>query len=276
MKKLFVLSTLIVLVVLIIFISYVHIRSNAIINKKYNIPLVDVVIPKDSVSIAAGSKIAHTRACYACHLDNLRGDIWEDSDTRTLVTANISKVIPQYSNAELFRLLRHGVKKDGTAVWEMPAGMFAKLSDSDTYRLIAHLRTVPPVENKLPKTHFRFKGRIKMIRGKELLPEATWVDHENSKEYKFAQNSSVVQQGNYLAITTCTECHGNDLRGAGAPPIIIAKAYKESEFVKFLKTGKALGNRELKMMSNACRDRFTYYSEDEIKSIYAFIMQLEK
>jgi cytochrome c553 len=95
--------------------------------------------------------------------------------------------------------------------------------------------------------------------------------------FPYPDNPTIIQKGNYLALTTCVECHGYDLRGAyGNPPLTIAKAYKEGEFVKFLKTGNVLGNRELPLMSDMCRRRFTHYSEEEIKSIYAFLMQLEK
>ncbi len=47
-------------------------------------------------------------------------------------------------------------------------------------------------------------------------------------------------------------CRGAD----GNPPLIIAKAYKETDFVKFLQTGNALGDRALKLMSDMCRKRF--------------------
>jgi cytochrome c553 len=157
----------------------------------------------------------------------------------------------------------------------MPAGMFVNLSEEDICRLIAHLRTVPAIENDLPKTAFSFKGRMKIISG-EIISEVTMA-RQAVNPFNYPNNPTVVQQGNYLALTTCTECHGYDLRGAyGNPPLLIAKAYKEGEFIKFLKTGKALGDRELPLMSDMCRTRFTYYSEEDIKSIYAFLLQLEK
>ncbi len=192
-----------------------------------------------------------------------------------MVAANISKKIPTYSDEELFRLFKHGIKKDGTGLWSMPAGMFVNLSEKDIYQLIAYLRTVPAVENELPKTAFSFKGRMKIISG-EIISEVTMA-RQAVKKFNYPDNPTIVQQGNYLALTTCTECHGYDLRGAyGNPPLIIAKAYKEAEFVKFLHTGKALGNRELKMMSETCRTRFIHYSDEEIKCIYAFLVHLEK
>jgi cytochrome c553 len=135
---------------------------------------------------------------------------------------------------------------------------------------------VPAVENKLPGTSFSFKGRMKIISG-EVVPEVTTARKKALNKFQYPANPTVVQQGNYLALTTCVECHGYDLRGAfGTPPLTIAKAYKEAEFVKFLKTGKALGDRELPLMSYMCRDRFAYYSEEEIKAIHAFLIQLEK
>lgn len=273
--KNFVLTTLlIVLTLLIIAISYIYIRSNTIINKKYDVALVDVSIPHDSASIAAGKKIALTRGCYGCHNKNLSGDFYPYWETG-MVAANVSKMLPQYTDNELFRLLRHGIKKDGTGLWSMPAGMFVNLSDQDIYRLIAHLRTVPAVENKLPETAFSFKGRMKIISG-EIISEVT-IARQAVKKFNYPNNPTVVQQGNYLVLTTCTECHGYDLRGAyGSPPLLIAKAYKESDFVKFMQTGKALGNRELVMMSDVCRSRFVHYSEEELKAIHAFLMQLEK
>ncbi len=280
MKKIFVLSTLIVLVLLIISISYVYIRSNSIINKRYDIPLVDVVIPQDSTSLAVGKKIALTRGCFGCHNKKLSGEIyldWEsDTGADAIVAANVSKVIPQYSDKELFRLIKHGIKKDGTGLWGMSVGMFVNLTPKDICQLIAYLRTVPAVENKLPKTSFSFKGRMMIING-EVVPEVTRSYEKALREFHYPDNATVVQKGNYLVLTTCTECHGNDLHGYhGSPPLTIAKAYKESEFVKLLKTGTALNNRELETMSSVCRSRFTYYSEEEIKSIYAFLMQLEK
>lgn len=191
-----------------------------------------------------------------------------------MVIANISKVIPQYSDKELFRLIKHGIKKDGTGLWGMTVGMFVNLSQKDICRLIAHLRTVPVVENELPQTHFTFKGRMKIISG-EIMPEVTIARKKAVIKFNYTDHPTVVQQGNYLALTSCTECHGYNLRGAyGNPPLLIAKAYKEAEFVKFLKMGKALGDRELPLMSDMCRKRFTHYSEEEIKAIYAFLNQL--
>jgi cytochrome c553 len=222
MKKFIVISILIVCGLLITAISYIYFQSNSIIYKKYNVALVDVVIPHDSVSVAAGKKIALTRGCYGCHNKNLSGDVYPDWEAG-MIAANISKKIPQYSDNELYRLFRHGIKKDGTGLWAMPAGMFINLSEKDIYQLIAHLRTIPPVENKLPTTAFSFTGRLKILSG-EYKSEVAMA-RRDVKKFNYPDNPTVAQKGNYLVITTCTECHGYDLRGAyGNPPLTIAKA----------------------------------------------------
>jgi hypothetical protein len=102
MKKFVAISITIASVLLIAPVSYVFIRSNAIIHKKYNIALVDIAIPRDSISLAAGKKIALTRGCYGCHNKNLSGEVYPDWETG-MIAANISKKIPQYSDRELFR-----------------------------------------------------------------------------------------------------------------------------------------------------------------------------
>src|SRR5215217_4401231 len=268
MKKFIVLPLLIVLSLFVIAIAYVYIRSNRIIHKKYNVALVDVAIPHDSLSIAAGKKIALTRGCYGCHNKNLSGEFYPEWETG-MVAANISKKIPEYSDKELFRLFKQGIKKDGTELWSMPSGMFINLTEKDICHLIAHLRTVPAVENKLPQSAFSFRGRMKIITG-ELISEVAMA-RQAVKKYNYPDNPTVVEQGNYIVLTTCTECHGYDLRGAyGNPPLLIAKAYKEGQFISFLQTGKALGGRELNLMSETCRTRFVHYSEEEIQAMYAF------
>jgi cytochrome c553 len=156
MKRFVIIPLLVVVSLLITAIAYIYIRSNTIIHKKYNVAFVDVAIPHDATSIAAGKKIALTRGCYGCHNKNLSGQYYPYWETG-MVAANISKKIPAYSDKELFRLFKQGIKKDGTGLWSMPAGMFVNLSKEDICRLIAHLRTVPVIENKLPNTAFRFQ-----------------------------------------------------------------------------------------------------------------------
>jgi cytochrome c553 len=273
MKKPVYIAIMATIAVTISAVIYVYVKSHLIIKQKYDGPLVALPVSKESSSTEIGRKIALTRGCYGCHTENLAGKFYPDWDAG-MVAANISKKIPQYSDEELYRLLKHGIKRDGTVLWSMPAGMFAHFSDKDISHLIVHLRTVPAVENKLPTTEFNFKARWRIATGQHKSEYA--LAREQVKLTNTPDNPTVVQQGQYLVSTTCTECHGEDLRGRwGSPPLIIAKTYKEAEFVKFAQDGKALGNRELPLMSQVSRGRLIHFSEDELKAIYAYLTQLQ-
>jgi cytochrome c553 len=271
MKKPVYVAILTTITVSVIAVIFVYIRSDSIIHKKYDGPLIALPVSKESSSAEMGKKIALTRGCYGCHTKNLAGKYYPDWDAG-MVAANISKKIPTYSDEELYRLLKHGIKRDGKVLWAMPAGMFAHLSDKDVSHLITHLRTVPAVENTLPTTEFNFKARWKIATGQ--LKSEFALAREGVTPLKHTDNPTIVQQGQYLAATTCTECHGQNLRGGFGPSLIIAKSYKEAEFVQFAKDGKALGNRELPLMSQISRGRLIHYSDDELKSIYAYLTQL--
>lgn len=271
MKKRILISTLAVVAVVISAVMYVYVKSNSILYQKYDVPLVPMTVQKEASSRETGKKIALTRGCYGCHTETLAGK-WHDWDGQQ-IAPNISKKIPQYSDEELYRLFKHGIKRDGVALWSMPAGMYANFSEKDISHLIAHLRTVPAIENDLPATAVNFKSRWQIVTGK--LKSEFALAREDTKRPSFPDNPSVTQQGQYLVATTCTECHGSDLRGRwGSPPLVIAKTYKEADFLKLLKTGKALGERELPLMSQVSRGRFTHFSEDEMKAIHAFLLQL--
>jgi mono/diheme cytochrome c family protein len=90
---------------------------------------------------------------------------------------------------------------------------------------------------------------------------------------------TALARGEYLAMTTCNECHGFGLRAdspfpGSAPDLIIVSAYSEEAFRTFMKSGIALGGRELDMMSRVARGRFAHFTDDEVVDLYAFLRTL--
>ena len=83
-----------------------------------------------------------------------------------------------------------------------------------------------------------------------------------------------VSFGQYLAISTCTACHGIDLKGIEGlgPDLVIASSYKKSDFFKLIRTGVALGDRKnIGLMSDVTKDYLCHLNDHEIESIYAFL-----
>lgn len=79
--------------------------------------------------------------------EKLQGSLFFDEPrVARIVAPNLTRVLPTYSDAELARVLIHGVNRDGRSVLAMPSAMFYHLSDRDLGAIIAHLRSAPVVE----------------------------------------------------------------------------------------------------------------------------------
>ena len=64
------------------------------------------------------------------------------------------------------------------------------------------------------------------------------------------------------------------MEGITTPALrMIAPAYSPETFRRLLRTGKALGERELKLMSSIARDDLSYLSDEEIEQIYRFLTE---
>lgn len=65
--------------------------------------------------------------------------------------------IGAWSDGEVLRALREGVGRDGRALFPMmPYDVYRNLSDDDARAVVAYLRTLPPVENPVPRTEIDF------------------------------------------------------------------------------------------------------------------------
>jgi mono/diheme cytochrome c family protein len=174
-------------------------------------------IPTDSASLARGRHVARTRGCVGCHGEQLQGHDFSEAWPRAgrPVAPNLAKLAREYDASVLEAAIRQGVGHDGRALWSMPSYNFAHLTDSDVAALIGFLASSPVVEVELPSPRLSLRSRWALVRGTELhmvdqvaaLPPLT-VDPAEAPQ---------LARGEYLAMTTCNECHGLDLRGTSFP-----------------------------------------------------------
>lgn len=79
-------------------------------------------------------------------------------------------------------------------------------------------------------------------------------------------------------MTACGECHTTALQGEtppqpGHPPdLSIIAAYDRSAFLHFMHTGKAVGNRELPMMSAVARVRISHLGDTDLNALYDYLV----
>jgi mono/diheme cytochrome c family protein len=79
-------------------VTFIYLKSNAILNKQHEVSLVDVSPPTDEASIAEGLRQVRVEQCNGCHGPNLTGTIMhEDFMVGRLVSANIPQRIKEHS-----------------------------------------------------------------------------------------------------------------------------------------------------------------------------------
>ena len=87
-------------------------------------------------------------------------------------------------------------------------------------------------------------------------------------------------RGEQLAMTTCNECHGLDLRGSwqeidiSPPDLAMVAGYRWADFHTLMRTGVPIEGRDLGLMTVVARDRFAYFTEQEVEDLYGFLRTL--
>jgi len=222
---------------------------------------------------AAGEHMAKVVGCWAgCH--GLRGeggrDLIEGIHRSTAPT--LSDVLPQYRDAELVRLIRYGVKRDGRSAVGMRADTLWPLGDQDLADIIAHLRRQPALPAVERRRELTWRGRLALVTGRWKVA-AEQVDR-SAPRWGELPRETAFERGRYIASIVCSECHGADFRGhalEGGPPLAIVAAYDADQFRNLLRTGRPRDGREIPKMDWMADVDFT---EQEIADLYAFLRAL--
>ena len=128
-----------------------------------DVPILDINVPMDSLTLVQGKKLID-HDCAGCHRagnGKYEGKFFEDLNAHetfgTIYTSNITQDdetgIGTYSEGELYRLLRTGIKKNGQIMLPiMP--IWVSAADEDIYAMIAFLKSsdssVQPSSKKHP------------------------------------------------------------------------------------------------------------------------------
>lgn len=232
-----------------------------------------VPVPSDPSSIAEGERLATIRGCNnGCHGEGVSGEVFfEQPLMATVVAPDLTRIAANHTDAELERVIRQGVRTDGTSAMIMPADMFHFLTDEDLGMILAFIRS-RPVGNG-PETVFRLwpLARFFVLKGDFPLQAETVA----TLEPREAPNlDDPVSWGRYLARTSCTECHGNDFNGTAdgsIPDLRQALGYDLDAFKRLLREGVPLDERELDLMRRVARGRFSHFTDPEVEAVYAFL-----
>jgi cytochrome c553 len=252
----------------------VYVLSERILRRTYDVRSVAISVPTDGESIAEGRRLATIRGCFnGCHGKDGHGAVMFDEPMiARIVAPNLTASVRQYSDAQLAAIITRGLRPDGRSVLVMPAEEYMWLSDADLGRILAFLKSLPPADGPGPSTAPGPLGRIGLVSGKFKTVAQLIADAKPPPEAAGEQATF----GRYLARTTCTGCHGTDLRGASTPDFVapdlrIAGAYSLDQFTGLIRRGEAIGGRQLATMGPWARRALSQLSDTEIAALYSYV-----
>ena len=180
-------------------------------------PAPDIKVAKTQEAVARGEYLAHhVMICMDCHSTRdwsrfsappIEGTLGKGGDIfdrnmgfpGVYYARNITPYgIGDWTDGEVFRAITSGVKKDGSPIFPvMPHKSYGQLAEEDIYAVIAYLRTLAPIENKVPdpESDFPMNFIINTIPAKARLTDKP-------------ATSNPVAYGKYLVTAAaCFDCH---------------------------------------------------------------------
>jgi len=249
------------------------------LSRTYEAPLLDIELSDAPAVLAEGERLAFTRGCFWCHGGELQGAVYYVAGFKgvKLITPNLTLKARDYSTAEFVRALRHGIRPDGTSLQPaMPSFAYFHLSDQDLTALVSYIKSVPVVDGMEGQWTYYPYGHIRYALGEFPPNSAELIDHSAPRvSADFVPGSA--EHGEYLVKSTCEACHSDNgrYRVPVAPNLQIGKAYSAENLDRLLRSGVALGEREIDyQMVEVAQHRYIYFTADEIKAIHNYFQSL--
>lgn len=182
-----------------------------------NIPLKEVKVQSTPEKVERGRYLAnHVMVCMDCHstrdwslfsgppIPGTLGKGGEVFDQKmgfpgSFCSPNITPFkLNEWSDAEIYRAITCGVKKNGEAMFPiMPYHYYGTLDNEDIFAVIAYLRTIPSITSDPPKSEPAFPMSLVL----NTLPK-------EGKPMQMPPSSDTLKYGEYIVRAAgCIECH---------------------------------------------------------------------
>ncbi len=280
-------------------------------DRTFDAPYPELRASTDPEVIARGRYLAYGPAhCAYCHTKQEQMAAIDAGETPPLsggyewrlpfgvirspnLTPDAETGIGRYTDAELARMLRHGVKPDGRVA--LPFMESQNLADEDLVALISFLRSQPPVRHEVPPHEFNLVGRgVMATLIRPTGPTGTPPAHAPA-------SAPTLERGAYLVnhVANCAGCHTQRsaldgsykaprLSGGGGMPLdddpntmlvppnltpdpktghIVR--WTEEQFLARFRAGKIYTGTHMPW------PLFGSMSDDDLRAIYRYLMSLE-
>jgi mono/diheme cytochrome c family protein len=224
-----------------------------------------------------GERLTYVLGCRGCHGRDLQGTFFTKDQPQygPLYASNLTVEVPEYSDAQLDGIIRHGVHPERKTVWGMPSENFQHLSDPDYAALVAYLRTLKPAGKKLPNPQFSAQDRKDIASG-NYKPAVQLVRERATKLPVDLGPQHAL--GRYITEVSCAECHGPTLDGnpndpvGKIPNLIVVGGYTREQFETLATKGIPVGGRKLnRMMVYVALGRISHLTPHERDALYAYL-----
>jgi mono/diheme cytochrome c family protein len=281
----------VVLGLLVLCILGLYGLGQARLKKRYEVPIEMVAIPNGEISLKEGKRIFQYRGCEACHGEQLQGVVYLDNPALgQVITPNLTTgqggVGSQRTDEELIRAIKHGLRPDGTPLLFMPSTEFYYLSDEDLGKVLAYIRSLPPVDNEPDPSQLSFTGFVVMNITQDITFLAAELVPHDEIPPPAPEPGIGTDYGQYLSMS-CLVCHGLTLSGGeipGFPPEWPAApnltsgsgsrlpTWGEEGFIEIIQNGEKHGRA-----INSAYMPWTSYrhmTDDELRAVYVYLMSL--
>lgn len=259
------------------------------INKVHIVQGTPVAVEVNAETLARGEHIVRfVSGCADCHGSNLAGQVFlDDPSFATIYTSNLTTgkggVASLYTDADWERALRTGINHEGRALAPMmPAEATQHYSDEDLGSIVAYIKSLPPVDNVVPKP--KYSPLAKILTGAGVFPLSPDLVAKVERLEPTPDIGVTKEYGHYLAnIGGCTTCHGANLTGAEHPahpglqtPNLAsgnAATWSGEEFKQTLRTGRTPEGKDLslELMPWAM---YAGMTDDEIDAMWLWLESL--
>jgi mono/diheme cytochrome c family protein len=254
--------------------AIVYVSSEIILDHSYAFSRSKVHAAVAPGLAATGAHLVKIYGCTDCHGGDLAGSLFSDMPPGAVLwSANLPLLTKRYSIDDFDRAIRQGLRADGTSVVLMPSNAYAAMHDEEIAAIVSYLRSLPARGEQHPAPVPGPIVRAGLVLGAF---ETTRAAFDGRTPLDLGPRYAA---GRHLAQASCSECHGNNLSGAPAvgpmpprPDLALVIAYGRNDFLKFMRTGKAVGNRELVMMSATARARFSHFTDAEANALYDYLV----
>lgn len=252
-------------------VAVVYGGSEWVIRKGHAVPTPQIAADHSPSGVMEGARMASALGCRDCHGSRGQGRLLADvPGVIRVAPPALAPIVARYSDAELARLIRHGVKRDGSSTYIMPVEGHAGLADEDIARIIGWMRTLKPSKSdRSDGLRFGPVGRLAVLTG-GMMPEV--------RRGTRAAARRPADAGRYVADTVCASCHALTQEskahddGRRVPALVeVGPAYDLAAFKKLLRTGVGASPRDLGLMKKVAPENLAHLTDAEMDALHAYL-----